>query len=93
MHEVATLLRANGWAERYRLPSISLDNAVGSLLVRLAANLQKPGTRSYLKTHVGGEFRIDNAKVRNDLGIEFRDPDQTLLDAMVDLERWGHLGK
>ena len=91
MRDVVALLRANGWAERYRLPSISLDNAVGSALIRLAANFQKPGARSYLKTHVGGEFRIDNSKVREDLGIEFRDPDQTVLDAMADLERWGHL--
>lgn len=92
MRTVVALLRANGWAERYRLPSISLDNAVGNALVRLAANFQKPGTRSYLKTHVGGEFRIDNSKVRTDLGIDFCDPDQTLLDAMTDLEKWGHLG-
>ena len=91
MRDVVALLRANGWAERYRLPSISLDNAVGDALVRLGANLQRPGTRSYLKTNVGGEFRIDNSKVREDLGIEFRDPDQTVLDAMADLERWGHL--
>jgi len=91
MREVVALLHANGWAERYRLPSISLDNAVGSALIRLAANFQKPGARSYLKTNVGGEFRIENSKVREDLGIEFRDPDQTVLDAMADLERWGHL--
>jgi hypothetical protein len=93
LREVIGVLRANGWGDRYRLPSISLDNAVGSFLVRLGAFLQKPGTRSYLRTHVGGEFRIDNSKVRGDLGIEFRDPDLTLLDAMTDLERWGHLGR
>ncbi len=93
LREVIALLRANGWAERYRLPSIGLDNSLGNSLVRLGANFQKPGTRSYLKTHVGREIRFDNSKVRNDLGIEFRDPDQTLLDAMTDLERWGHLGR
>jgi dihydroflavonol-4-reductase len=93
MREVVELLRGNGWAERYRLPRISLDNKVGNALVRLAANFQKPGTGSYLKTHVGGVFRVDNSKIREELGIEFRDPDQTVLDAMADLERWGHLGK
>jgi dihydroflavonol-4-reductase len=93
LREVVELLRTNGWAGRYRLPSISLDNSVGNFLVRLAANFQKPGSGSYLKTHVGGVFRIDNSKVRNDLGIEFRDLDQTVLDAMADLEKWGHLGK
>jgi dihydroflavonol-4-reductase len=93
LREVIGVLRANGWGDRYRLPSISLDNAVGSFLVRLAAFLQKPGTRSYLRTHVGREFRIDTSKVRRDLEIEFRDPEQTILDAMTDLERWGHLGR
>jgi dihydroflavonol-4-reductase len=93
MRQVVDLLRENGWAEKYRLPSISLDNGFGTFLVGLVANLQKPGSRSYLKTHVGGEFRIDNAKVRRELGIEFRDIDQTILDTMSDLEKWGHLGK
>ncbi len=93
LRDVIDLLEANGWGERYKLPSIPLDNGFGNALVRLAANLQKPGTRSYLKTHVGGEFRIDNSKARNDLGIDFRDPDQTVLDAMADLERWGLLGR
>ena len=93
LRQVVDLLKANGWGEKYRLPSIRLDNAVGTFLVGIVALFQKPGTRSYLKTHVGGEFRIDNSKVRRELGIEFRDPDQTILDTMTDLEKWGHLGK
>ena len=93
LREVVDLLRANGWGERYRLPSIALDNSVGNFLVRLAANFQKAGAGSYLKTHVGGVFRLDTSKIRDDLGIEFRDPDLTVLDAMIDLERWGNLGK
>jgi dihydroflavonol-4-reductase len=93
LRQVIDLLEANGWGERYKLPSLPLDNRFANALVRLGANLQKRGTGSYLKTHVGGEFRIDNSKARNDLGIQFRDPDQTVLDAMADLERWGHLGR
>jgi hypothetical protein len=27
------------------------------------------------------------------LGLVFRDIDQTILETMDDLERWGHLGK
>ncbi len=91
LREIVDLLRANGWGERYKLPRAPLDNALGNVLLRLGANLQKPGTRSYLKTHVGGEFRVDNSKARSDLGIEFRDPDRTVLDAMADLEGWGLL--
>jgi dihydroflavonol-4-reductase len=93
MREVVELLRTNGWGQRYRLPTNSFDNAVGSALVRFAANFQKAGTGSYLKTHVGGRFNIDTSKVRQELGIAFQSPDQTVLDAMTDLERWGHLGK
>jgi dihydroflavonol-4-reductase len=93
LRQVIELLEANGWGERYKLPSLPFDNGFGNALVRIGANLQKPGTGSYLKTHVGGEFRIDNSKARNDLGLQFRDPDQTVLDAMTDLERWGLLGR
>ncbi|MDP9494039.1 MAG: aldehyde reductase [Actinomycetota bacterium] len=93
LRQVVDLLRANGWAERYRLPSIPLDNAFGNSLVRFAANFQRAGARSYLKTHIGGVFSVDNSKVQNELGIQFRDVDQTVLEAMTDLERWGHLGR
>lgn len=93
VRQVVDLLRANGWGERYRLPSIGLDKGLGVRLTRFAANFQSAGTRSYLKTHVGGDMRFDNSKVRSELGIVFRDVDQTILDTMEDLERWGHLGK
>lgn len=91
MRQVVELLRANGWDERYRLPTMSLDRGVGAVVVRLAANLQRSGTRSYLKGHLGGTMRFDNSKARQELGIEFRDVDQTVLDTMEDLEHWGHL--
>ncbi len=93
LRQMAELLEANGWGKRYKLPSIPLDNALGSTLVKLAGVFQKAGTRSYLRTNLGGKFRFDNSKVRRELGIEFRDPDQTILDTMADLEKWGHLGK
>jgi dihydroflavonol-4-reductase len=93
MRDVIDLLRANGWGERYKLPSISLDKGIGPPLSRLAANFQSPGTRSYLKSHLGGHMRFDNSKAREELGIVFRDVNQTILETMQDLERWGHLGK
>ena len=93
MREVVALLLANGWGERYRLPKVPLDNPLGNFLVRVGGTFLPAGTRSYLQTHVGGVFQVDNSKIRRDLGIDFRNPDQTVLDAMVDLERWGHLGK
>ena len=93
MRQVVDLLRANGWEARYKLPSIGLDNAVGVALSRLVAGFQTSGTRDYMRSHLGGEMRFDNSKAKRELGIEFRDVDQTILDTMDDLERWGHLGK
>jgi dihydroflavonol-4-reductase len=93
MRQVIELLRANGWGDRYKLPSIGLDNAVGAALTRVAARFQASGTRDYMSNHLGGEMRFDNAKARRELGLDFRDVDQTILDTMGDLERWGHLGK
>jgi len=93
VRQVVDLLEANGWAERYRLPTLSLDNRFGVGLTRLSAGFQSSGTGSYLRTHVGGSMRFDNSKVKRDLGLVFRDVDQTILDTMEDLDRWGYLGK
>jgi dihydroflavonol-4-reductase len=93
VRQVVELLRANGWGDRYRLPTLSLDRGVGAAAVRLGANFQRSGTRSYLKGHLGGRMRFDNSKARRELGMEFRDVDRTILDAMEDLENWGHLGR
>ena len=82
-----------GLGEKYKLPKISLDNSVGNALVRLMANFQPKGTRHFLKTNIGKTYKLDTSKIRNELGIEFRDLDRTAVDAMNDLERWGHLGR
>lgn len=93
MRQVIDLLRANGWDDRYRLPTMSLDRGLGVALSRLVVGFQPPGTRSYMKNHLGGRMRFDNSKARDELGLGFRDVDQTILETMDDLERWGHLGK
>jgi dihydroflavonol-4-reductase len=93
MRQVIDLLRANGWGDRYRLPSMSLDRGFGVSLNRFAARFQPADASSYMRNHLGGRMRFDNSKARRQLGIEFRDVDQTILDTMEDLERWGHLGK
>ena len=93
VRQVVALLRSEGWGDRYKLPTLGLDNALGVVLTRIAANFQGPGTRDYMRNHLGGEMRFDNSKARRELGIEFRDVDQTVLETMDDLEKWGHLGR
>jgi dihydroflavonol-4-reductase len=93
MRQVLDLLRANGWGDRYRLPSLALDGGLGVPLSKLGARFQSSGARDYLISHLGGSMRFDSSKVRTELGLEFRDLDQTILETMDDLEMWGHLGK
>jgi dihydroflavonol-4-reductase len=93
MRQVLDLLRGKGWGDRYRLPSIRLDRGIGVPLSKLIAAVQSSGTRDYLLNHLGGSMRFDNSKATTELGVEFRDVDQTILETMDDLERWGHLGK
>ncbi len=93
LREVIDLLRAHGWGDRYRLPSLGLDRGLGVPLSRFFANFQPSGSRSYLKATLGGRQRFDNSKAKRDLGLQYRDLDRTLLDTMEDLERWGHLGR
>lgn len=93
MREAVDCLRNAGWADKYKLPSFPLDSRFGTFLVRLAVRRQPPGTRSWLLAHVGGRFNPDTSKARDELGVEFRDPKDTLRDAMTDLDRWGHLGR
>jgi dihydroflavonol-4-reductase len=85
--------RENGFGERYKLPTLGLDNPIGDVLVKLAATFQPKGTRDFLRSNVGKTYDLDTSKVQNELGVEFRDLDQSLAEALKDLERWGHLGK
>jgi dihydroflavonol-4-reductase len=93
MRQVVDLLKANGWGDRYRLPSMSLDSGIGVPISKLVAVFQSSGTRDYLLNHLGGVMRFDNSKVQAELGLVLRDIDDTVLETMEDLERWGHLGR
>ncbi len=90
MREVVTMLRADGYG-RYRLPRIGLDSPSGDRLMRLAAHTRPRGVRDYLLSHIGRELRFDNAKIRRELGLEFRPLATTIRETVRDLERRGHL--
>lgn len=90
---IVELMKEQGFGDRYRLPSISLDNAFGMVITRLVANFQPKGTRDFIRKAIGKTYHLDTTKIRTELGLEFRDIDQTLIEALEDLEKWGHLGK
>jgi dihydroflavonol-4-reductase len=91
MREVVALLAAEGWGAGHKLPSTSMDHALGDVLVKLSSWLQPSGIGSYLRTHVGRVPRFDNGKLQRELGVTFRSVRASILDTMADLRRWGHL--
>ena len=74
-----------------RLPSLPLDNAVGTFVVKAAATFLHPGARSYLRTNIGRQFEIDTSKIRSELGMTFRPIPETIIETYRDLRRWGHI--
>jgi dihydroflavonol-4-reductase len=93
MRQNFELLEEAGFGDRYKLPSLSLDNALGNVLVRLLSRFQPKGTRDFITRSLGRSYDLDTSKIRAELGMAFRDTDQTVIDTMTSLEDWGHLGK
>ena len=74
-----------------KLPSLPLDNFAGTALVKLASRLQPPGVGAYLRSHIGSKLSYDNAKIRRDLGLEFRPARAAIAEAAADMVKWGHI--
>jgi dihydroflavonol-4-reductase len=89
MGDVAALLRDTG--VKGKIPTLNLSGGFGTAMMKLASRFQPQGVGSYLRTHLGRIPRFDNSKIRNDLGITFRDPESSIRDTAADLIRWGHV--
>lgn len=90
MRQIVDLLVQHGYA-RTSLPRVGLDNALGNALVVLASYTRGKGVGQYLRSHVGRVPRFDNGKIQRDLGLRFRPMDETILETVADLARWGHI--
>lgn len=90
MREVVGLLARSGFGNS-KLPKMGMDSPFGDKIALLAANLQPKGVKSYLRTHIGRTPRFDHTKVVDDLGLEFRPVDESIVEACRDLAKWGHV--
>jgi dihydroflavonol-4-reductase len=93
MREVVELLQEAGYRDGYKLPRLDLACSIGDFAVKLLSYTQPAGTGSYMRTHLGKVMRYDNAKIRRDLGLHFRPARESVVAAVEDLVRWGHLAK
>lgn len=90
MRDVVELLAKSGY-DKYKLPKLGMDCAIGDYAVKMSSYLQPKGTGSYLRTHVGRVPRYDNGKVKRELGLELRDVRATIVETLADLAKWKHL--
>ncbi len=89
MAEATDLMRQEGYGHT-KLPSLNLTGPIGTALMKLMSYSQPQGVGSYLRTHLGRHPRFSNDKIKNQLGIIFRTPQDSLRDTLADLEKWGH---
>lgn len=91
MGELVRILREAGYGDRFSLPSRDLSGGFATSLVRLFSYAQPSGVGSYLRTHLGKDMLWSNDKARTALGVEFRPAKESILAAVEDMERQGHL--
>lgn len=89
MRQITDIMRSAG--VRGKLPSFDMSGQLGTAAMKLLSHFQPIGIGSYLRTHLGSVPHFENSKIRRDLGIEFRDVEETICDTVHDLIEWGHL--
>lgn len=93
MRDVVEIMEAMGLREKYKIPRLSLDSRMGTVVARAAAVFQPTQTRRFAHANLGKSFVIDTSKIQRELGIEFRPIEDTLREAIADVDAWGHLGR
>ena len=78
---------------KYKFPALSLDRGIGVAISRILIRAQRKGAGDFLRDTVGRPHIVDNTKVKTELGIEFRDLDETIRETWQDLDRLGFLGR
>jgi len=72
-----------------KIPSLGLDNAIGTAFLKLFSYFQPKGTGSYMRSHLGGVPAYDTSRIRRELGLEFRPVRASVLDTLADLRQRG----
>lgn len=95
MRDLVAKLVKRGYGAKFpklaKTANRSLDNGFGNFLVRVGSVFQPKGRATFLRTHIGRELKLDNSLIKKDLGMTFRSIEQSLVDTVEDLVRWGHV--
>eukprot|EP01125_Pyxidicula_operculata_P019135 TRINITY_DN6916_c0_g1_i3.p1 TRINITY_DN6916_c0_g1~~TRINITY_DN6916_c0_g1_i3.p1 ORF type:complete len:360 (-),score=33.25 TRINITY_DN6916_c0_g1_i3:103-1182(-) len=91
MTQLVDFIKADFPQHSEKLPKTCLSNSLGTATLKFFANFQASGVKDFLQTHLGQTVQWDSSKIKNDLGIEFMDIEDTLRDTINDLEKYGHI--
>jgi dihydroflavonol-4-reductase len=87
VREMAQFMREFG--VRGKVPSLGMDNALGTAFLKVYSCFQPTGIRSYMRSHLGRVPVYDSSRIRRELGIAFRPLRTTVLDTLEDLRQRG----
>jgi len=74
-----------------KVPHKSMECGPGTSLMKVLANFQPSGVKDYLQTHLGKDLKVNNTKIKSELGINFTPVNKTLCDTVDDLIKHGHI--
>ena len=87
LRDLAGIMREAG--VRGRIPTLGMDNAFGTALLKVLSYTQPKGMGSYMRSHLGGVPAYDTGKIRRELGLAFRPARISVLDTLEDLRQRG----
>jgi dihydroflavonol-4-reductase len=90
MRRTVDALSENGFGT-YELPKMNLTSNLASAIVKQLARFQQPGSRAFIETNLGRTLTLDTSKIQDELGMEFRDMDTSIVETAHDLIAWDYV--
>lgn len=79
------------YPSQWKLPKRRFDSKISNLIIKMLSFFGKPGTGSYIRTHLGHISIFNNNKIIKEFNLAFKETDATVIDTITDLLKWGHL--
>jgi dihydroflavonol-4-reductase len=76
---------------QYPVPSAEMDGAGGTALLKLGSFFETRDVGTYMRSNIAQTLSFDTSKIQQDLGLEFRSVDDTILDTVKSLIRYGKI--
>lgn len=89
MHDLVEMLKKH--YSEFKLPSMSLNGAVGTQLAKMTSYFQPGQIGQYIRTNIARPVRFDHSKAEKELGLQFIDLEESVKATTDDMLYWGHI--